>query len=67
MGTKTVNQSASLTIDQSTLDGNHFFLVFMGKVDWINISIWATAHLPSPNPTLTLTCCQLTIVELGDG
>ena len=34
---------------------------------WINISIWATAHLPLPNPTLTLTCCQLTVVELGEG
>ena len=22
---------------------------------------------PSPNPTLTLTCCQLTVVELGEG
>ena len=33
----------------------------------INISIWTTAHLPFPNPTLTLTCCQLTVVELGEG
>ena len=33
----------------------------------INISIWATVHLPLPNPTLTLTCCQLTVVELGEG
>ena len=33
----------------------------------INISIWATAHLPLPNPTLTLNCCQLTVVELGEG
>ena len=22
---------------------------------------------PSPNSTLTLTCCQLTVVELGEG
>ena len=22
---------------------------------------------PSPNPTLTLTCCQLTVVEFGEG
>ena len=22
---------------------------------------------PSPSPTLTLTCCQLTVVELGEG
>ena len=22
---------------------------------------------PSPNPTLTLTCYQLTVVELGEG
>ena len=22
---------------------------------------------PFPNPTLTLTCCQLTVVELGEG
>ena len=22
---------------------------------------------PSPNPTLTLNCCQLTVVELGEG
>ena len=22
---------------------------------------------PSPNPTLTLTCSQLTVVELGEG
>ena len=22
---------------------------------------------PTPNPTLTLTCCQLTVVELGEG
>ena len=33
----------------------------------INISIWATATYPSPNPTLTLACCQLTVVDLGEG
>ena len=22
---------------------------------------------PSPNPTLTLSCCQLTVLELGEG
>ena len=32
----------------------------------INISIWSTAHLPSPDPTLTLACYQLTAVELGE-
>ena len=35
------------------------------KKDWINISFWATVHLPL-NPTLTLTCYQLTVVELGE-
>ena len=33
-------------------------------------SISASGQLPtypSPNPTLTLTCCQLTVVELGEG
>ena len=24
-------------------------------------------NYPSPNPTLTLTCCQLIVVELGEG
>ena len=32
----------------------------------IIISIWAPTYA-SPNPTLTLTCCQLTVVELGEG
>ena len=33
-------------------------------------SILASEQLPtypSPNPTSTLTCCQLTVAELGEG
>ena len=33
-------------------------------------SISVSGQLPTypfPNPTLTLTCCQLTVVELGKG
>ena len=37
------------------------------NISRINIRIWATAHLPFPNPTLTLTCYQLTVVQLGEG
>ena len=33
----------------------------------INISISATVHLTSPNPTLTLTCYQSTVVGVRGG
>ena len=33
----------------------------------INFNISATAHLPVPNPTVTLTCFPLTVVELKGG
>ena len=33
----------------------------------INVSVWAAAHLPLPNPTLTWPCYQLTVVGLGEG
>ena len=42
----------------------------MNQVYWNCISISVSGQLPtypSPNPTLTLTCCQLTVVELGEG
>ena len=37
---------------------------------WLFGSISVSGQLPtylSPNPTVTLTCCQLTAVELGEG
>ena len=47
------------------------FIKFMRIREIMNnqiiISIWATTHLPLPKPTLTLSCCQLTVVELGEG
>ena len=46
---------------------NHQVLHLLALTILLNISIWATAHLPLPNPTLTLNCCQLTVVELGEG
>lgn len=33
----------------------------------INFSFWVAAHLPSPNPMLTLTCYNLTVVGSGKG
>ena len=42
-------------------------IIHLPQPFWINISIWPTAHLPLPDPTLTLACYQLTVVELGEG
>ena len=44
-------------------DGDHYRVKKIGS---ISVSGQLPTH-PSPNPTLTLTCCQLTIVELGEG
>ena len=45
MGTKTVNNPPRLQLTNQRWKES-ITLVFMGKVDWININIWATAHLP---------------------
>ena len=41
-------------------------LFFQRSVGSISVSGQLPTY-PSPNPTLTLTCYQLTVVELGEG
>ena len=45
---------------QESIEGQHKF------VRSIPVSGQLPTY-PSPNPTLTLTCYQLTVVELGEG
>ena len=39
---------------------------FKWKVQ-INVSIWETTHLPSPDPTVTITCYRSNFVGTGEG
>ena len=50
---------------RTSLVGDHF-LILVTILGSISVS-WQLPTYPSPNPTLTLTCSQLTVVELGEG
>ena len=47
---------------------NSTFLMLLKKKHDVTISVSGQLPTyPSPNPVLTLTWCQLTVVELGEG
>ena len=50
---------------RTSLVGDHF-LILVTILGSISVSGQLPTY-PSPNPTLTLTCSQLTVVELGEG
>ena len=54
-------------IDPLRLDSQPQRKVEWPSTFWINVSIQATAHLPSPKPKFILTCYQLNVGLGGVG
>ena len=55
----------NLAMDQHPIQGRVVILL-VSSYRSISVSGQLPTY-PSPNPTLTLTCYQLTVVELGEG
>ena len=55
----------NLVMDQHPIQGGVVILL-VSSYRSISVSGQLPTY-PSPNPTLTLTCYQLTVVELGEG
>ena len=63
-----ITKTYTMYILKTGANGVH--IIYFCTLDRILGSISVSGQLPtypSPNPTLTLTCCQLTVVELGEG
>ena len=56
----------NLAMDQHPIQGGGVVILLVSSYRSISVSGQLPTY-PSPNPTLTLTCYQLTVVELGEG
>ena len=56
----------NLVMDQHPIQGGVVIVLLVFSCGSISVSGQLPTY-PSPNPTLTLTCYQLTVFELGEG